>query len=100
MAEARVRSHYRPRAHSLRSIGFGPRTPLRSSVLCLCGLLMIFGFVADGAVASDPAKTVGPNACAECHKQEVEAWKGTHHFKTFREMPRRTAGNEISEKMG
>ena len=61
---------------------------------------MIFGFAADGAVASDPAKIVGPNACAECHKQEVEAWKGTHHFKTFREMPRNTEANEIAEKMG
>ncbi len=61
---------------------------------------MIFGFAAVGAVASDPAKTVGPNACAECHKQEVEAWKGTHHFKTFREMPRKTEANEIAEKMG
>jgi hypothetical protein len=61
---------------------------------------MIFGFAADGAVASDPAKIVGPNACAECHKQEAEAWKGTHHFKTFREMPRRKEANEIAEKMG
>ena len=74
------------RTHSLRSIGFGHRAPLRSSVLCLCGLLMIFGFAADGKVASDPAKIVGPNACAKCHKQG-EAWKGTLHFKTFREMP-------------
>ena len=61
---------------------------------------MIFGFAAEGAVASDPAKIVGPNACAECHKQEAEAWKGTHHFKTFREMPRNTEANEIAEKMG
>ena len=61
---------------------------------------MIFGFAADGTVASDPAKIVGPNACAECHKQEAEAWKGTHHFKTFREMPRRKEANEIAEKMG
>jgi cytochrome c554/c'-like protein len=61
---------------------------------------MIFGFAADGTVASDPAKTVGPNACAECHKQEAEAWKGTHHFKTFREMPRKTEAKEIAEKMG
>ena len=61
---------------------------------------MIFGFAADGAVASDPAKTVGPNACAECHKREAEAWKGTHHFKTFREMPRKTEANEIADKMG
>jgi len=61
---------------------------------------MIFGFAAEGAVATDPAKTVGPNACAECHKQEAQAWKGTHHFKTFREMPRNTEANEIAEKMG
>ena len=61
---------------------------------------MIFGFAAGGTVASDLAKIVGPNACAECHKQEAEAWKGTHHFKTFREMPRRKEANEIAEKMG
>lgn len=61
---------------------------------------MIFGFAAVGAVASDPAKTVGPNACAECHKQEAEAWKGTHHFKTFRDLPRNTKANEIADRMG
>jgi len=61
---------------------------------------MIFGFAAKGEVATDSAKIVGPNACAECHKQEVEAWKGTHHFRTFREMPRNTEANEIAEKMG
>jgi Cytochrome c554 and c-prime len=69
-------------------------------VFRFCGLLMIFGFAAVGTVASDPAKIVGPNACAECHKQETEAWKGTHHFKTFREMPRRKEANEIAERMG
>jgi len=69
-------------------------------VLRFCGLLMIFGFAAVGTVASDPAKIVGPNACAECHKQETEAWKGTHHFKTFREMPRKKEANEIAERMG
>lgn len=66
----------------------------------LYGLLTIFGFAAVDAVASDPAKTVGANACAECHKQETEAWKGSHHFKTFREMPRSAKANEIAEKMG
>ena len=63
-------------------------------------MLAIFGLAADGTVASDPAKIVGPNACAECHKQEAEAWKGTHHFKTFRDMPRRKEANEIAERMG
>jgi Cytochrome c554 and c-prime len=66
----------------------------------LCGLLMVFGFAAEGAVASDPAKIVGANACAECHKQEAEAWKASQHFKTFRDMPRRKEANEIAERMG
>jgi hypothetical protein len=63
-------------------------------------VLVIFSFAAEGTVASDAAKIVGPNACAECHKQEAEAWKGTHHFTTFREMPRRKEANQIAEKMG
>ena len=79
-------------------------------MLHLCGLLMIFGLAADGAVATDsaktdpaktdPAKIVGPNACAECHKEEAASWKGTHHFKTFREMPRNAKANEIADRMG
>jgi hypothetical protein len=63
-------------------------------------VLVIFGLAAGATVASDPAKIVGPNACAECHKQETEAWKATHHFTTFRDMPRRKEANEIAEKMG
>jgi hypothetical protein len=61
---------------------------------------MLSGFAAEDGVAAEAAKVVGPNACAECHKQEAEAWQGTHHFKTFREMPRNAQANEIAEKMG
>ena len=63
-------------------------------------MLMVFSFAAGGTIASDAAKIVGPNACAECHKQEAEAWQSTHHFKTFRELPRRKEANQIAEKMG
>ena len=62
--------------------------------------MAIFGYATGSTGASDATKIVGPNACAECHKQEAEAWKGTHHFKTFREMPRRKEANDIAEKMG
>ncbi|WP_244534590.1 cytochrome c family protein [Hyphomicrobium sp. CS1GBMeth3] len=64
------------------------------------GLLLILGGGADNATASDTAKIMGPNACAECHKQETEAWKSTHHFKTYRAMPRDAKANEIAKKMG
>ncbi len=88
------------RVRSIFSTGFGLGGPIRSSILNLCGLLIMFGFAADRAIASDPAKTVGPNACAECHKQETEAWKLSHHFKTFRDLPRNDKGKEIADKMG
>jgi hypothetical protein len=87
-------------ARSLESLEFGPKALFRFSTFYLCGLLMIFGLAADGAVASDPAKTVGPNACGECHKQEVAAWQESHHFKTFRDLPRNDKGKEIADKMG
>lgn len=88
------------KVYNLRAAGFGLSSPARFSVFCLYGWFMLLGFVADGKTASDPAKIVGANACAECHKQEAEAWKGTHHFKTFSEMPRKAPAKEISEKMG
>ena len=86
--------------HRFRPTGFGLSVPVRFSVLCFCGWLMLLGFAADGKAASDPAKIVGANACAECHKQEAEAWKATRHFKTFSEMPRKAPAKQISEKMG
>lgn len=88
------------RVRRLTWIGFGLAARLRPSALYLCGMLMMLGVAASGATASDPAKTMGPNACAECHKQEAEAWKGTHHFKTFRDLPRSTEADEIAKKMG
>jgi Cytochrome c554 and c-prime len=63
-------------------------------------VILLIGAIAQTARASDAAKTVGPNACAECHKQETEAWKGTHHFKTFNDMPRNSEATAIAQKMG
>lgn len=72
---------------------------VRCGVVCLCATVSLA--LAPGSVpASDTAKVVGPNACAECHKQEAEAWKGTHHFKTYREMPRRDKADAIAERLG
>jgi Cytochrome c554 and c-prime len=85
---------------SLPMIEVRPSAPLRFRGIYRFGALALFSFAAFGAAASDPAKTVGPNACAECHKQEAEAWKGSHHFKSFRDMPRNNEANEIAKKMG
>src|SRR5690606_38620741 len=85
---------------ALRSAVNGARAFLWPSALCLCGILVILSIAAGGTIASDAASIVGPNACAECHKQEAEAWKHTQHFKTFREMPRREAASAIGGRMG
>ncbi len=87
------------RAHSVLS-NKPARVRAAFFVHYLCGVLLVSGFAAAAAGASDPVKIVGANACAECHKQEAEAWKGTHHFKTFRDMPRNPEGNEIAKRMG
>lgn len=63
-------------------------------------LVTLAAIASTGAQGSDPQKIVGPNVCAECHKQEAEAWKATHHFKTFRDMPRNTSANAIAQRMG
>jgi hypothetical protein len=56
-------------------------------------------FARDGAAAGVPT-ILGPNVCGECHKQEVEAWKGSSHFRTFREMPRSDRAKDIGRKLG
>ncbi len=48
----------------------------------------------------DPNKVKGVDACGECHKETVKAWKQTHHSKTFSEMPRSDEAREIADKMG
>lgn len=68
----------------------------------LGGVLLLLGLFlpAPVAAAPDPAKVAGPNACGECHKLEVEVWKGTHHFATFTELPRRKEARAVAKAMG
>ena len=88
------------KAHNLRLAKFVFSSFVRFFAICLCGWLVMLGLSSDLLAVSEPAKTVGPNACAECHKQEAEAWKATHHFSTFKDMPRNAEGKKIAAKMG
>lgn len=65
--------------------------------------LFVFGMSASPADAGpnlDPEKVMGPDACAECHKDTHALWQETHHFKTFRSMPRSDEASAIADKMG
>ena len=48
----------------------------------------------------DPALVTGPDVCGDCHKKSVEAWQQSHHFSTFKDMPRTAEAKAISKKMG
>jgi hypothetical protein len=59
-----------------------------------------FAIACHASATPDPTKVQGPEACGECHKQEVEAWKLTHHFSTVNDMHRSDDAKAIAEKMG
>ncbi len=48
----------------------------------------------------DPEKVGGPESCAECHIQEIEAWKQSAHFKTFNAMQGRPETAVMLGKLG
>lgn len=50
--------------------------------------------------ALDPAAVMGPTACGDCHESSLNAWRGSHHFSTYKEMPRSKEAREIADKMG
>jgi hypothetical protein len=67
----------------------------------LIGLAFFASLLRQSAPASpDPASVKGPEACGECHKNEVQAWQLTPHYTTFNEMHRRPEARAIADKMG
>jgi len=50
--------------------------------------------------AASAQNIVGPTECAKCHKLESTIWQHTHHFASYRSMPRLPKAEEITKKMG
>ncbi|HTQ30394.1 MAG TPA: cytochrome c family protein [Opitutaceae bacterium] len=57
-------------------------------------------FIRSLSASPDPASVKGPEACGECHKNEVQAWQLTPHFKTFNDMHRTPEARAIADKLG
>lgn len=77
------------------------------SRLLLSSLLLCVLMYGVPSIASDyrdyrmnPVDVKGPNACGECHKETVKAWKQSHHSSTFKDMPRSDEARDIADKMG
>ncbi len=74
---------------------------LAATILVAASALWMGALGAAAAPARlDPANVVGPSKCAECHKVEALIWQHTHHFASFREIPRNPKAEEIAKKMG
>lgn len=73
-------------------------------ILAAFVLVAATGLGASAAMAQelrlDPAKVVGPTACGDCHEASIAAWRDTHHFATFKDMPRTSEARSIADKMG
>ena len=62
--------------------------------------VLVTGSAAMALAGQPPAETVvGPVKCAECHKAESAVWAGSHHFRTFTELPRRDTAREVADKL-
>ncbi len=70
-----------------------------TAALLAAALALLPGSPAD-ARAPDNTKVVGPAECAECHKEETEAWKRSHHYTTFKRIPRDKKARKIAKAMG
>ncbi len=74
---------------------------LMQSVILVAVFIAGFSSPAFSEELSESTKaTLGPKSCANCHKISIRAWKQTHHFKTFKELPKRDSAKEIAGKMG
>jgi DNA-binding phage protein len=69
---------------------------IRLALAVLAGLLG----ATPAEAAPEPAKVGGPESCAECHLDEIQAWKQTAHFRTFNDLHRRPEATAILEKLG
>lgn len=77
----------------------GSRTTHSIRIIAVAALGALLG-VQPAAAGPDPAKTVGAEACGECHTSELAAWKESRHYDTFNTLHRRPRAQTISDKLG
>jgi len=70
----------------------------RNWLLMLLPLLMLISPVFADTI--DHSKVMSANECGECHKDELDVWRKTKHYKTFNELARRDNAKKIAKKMG
>lgn len=54
----------------------------------VCAALLLVAVPGSGMEAEFDENFVGPDACGQCHRAELDVWENSQHFATFRELPR------------
>lgn len=75
-----------------------PKPNLRWSAILVTLTIMLSSRLA--LSTPDIAKVMGPVECGECHTEEVNRWRESQHYKTFKELPRRKKAKEITKALG
>ena len=57
--------------------------------------LIAFAFIVGQYGVADAAFNQGPKTCEECHKAEVDVWKETKHFKSFKTIHKSDKGKAV-----
>ena len=79
-----------------------PSTSIQMSAGSRCGRWALVGtlLALAGIAAPRPEKIGGPESCAECHLEEIEAWKKSAHFRTFGELHRKPETAAMLARLG
>ena len=71
---------------------------MRNAACISCAVLIMF--IASGNAQQprlDPTHVMGANSCTECHGKEVDAWRATRHFATFKTLEDSDKANDIAD---
>ncbi|MBF0310346.1 MAG: cytochrome c family protein [Magnetococcales bacterium] len=71
----------------------------RAFILGLLMLLALSPFGQASAVMPSPQSSVGPQACADCHKEANRIWAGTRHGKSYPGIEQVGNAREIMKRM-
>lgn len=72
---------------------------MRTIIACLLGIFAVAPAAFAQKPRLNPAHVMGAQACSECHGKEVDAWRATKHFKTFKELENRDKAGEIADNL-
>jgi len=72
---------------------------MKTIITCILGLWMAAPVAFSQKPRLDPAHVMGAQACSECHGKEVDTWRATKHFKTFKELEGLPLAGKIADRL-